>query len=183
MTNLNFFRLTLSLVALSSSIATIPIAPSLAAIVGYDFSGTIDSGSLVGETYSGSLSFDNFSLTGFGFEELSVANVQFDFLGFTYTASEALAPPTVEFLDGSFLGLSFSVDSFDPSFSLTPGFFDVSEAFFAYSPTSGDAGFGDVQYTLVPESSFTLGLLTLSVLTMASSFKSKSKIKLDSVKD
>jgi hypothetical protein len=171
MTNLNFFQSTLPLITLSSIIAIIPITPSLAATVNYSLAGTIDSGSLVGETYSGSFSFDNSPLTGLGFEDLLVSSVQFNFLGLTYTASEAIAPPTVQFLDGNFLGLSFSVDSFDPSFSLIPGFFDVSEAFFAYSPTNGEAGFGDVRYTPVPESSFTIGLLTLSALTMFSRSK------------
>jgi hypothetical protein len=69
------------------------------------------------------------------------------------------------------LGLFFPVDTFDPSFSLVPGFFDVSEAFLAYAPTSGEAGFGDVQFTKVPEPSVAIGFLALSALGAASGLK------------
>jgi hypothetical protein len=158
----------LSSLALSTTLFTSTLllgstVPSQANTV-YRFTGAIESGSLLGETYTGTVHFDTSSLTGFGPEILPALDLQFQFLGQTYTEADASSSPTGDFFNLGFLGLNFSVDSFEPMFFLSAGFFDVNEAFFGYIPTSGNAGFGSVQYTLVPESSQVFGLLMVGVI-------------------
>jgi hypothetical protein len=145
-----------------------------AATVTYDFDVSVDSGPLLNETYMGSLSFDDSALSGSGSELLSLSDLTFNFLGIDYT--EADDPNAdVEFLDGNFLGLSFSLN---PTFSFVPGFSDVSEALFTYDIAQG-AGAGDATYNLrtgqtsVPEPASGIGLLTLTILGTVSRLKHK----------
>lgn len=121
-----------------------------AAINTYTFSGTLDSGVFNGETFTGQFSFSDAALTRMGDEYLAVDSMNLDFHSQTYTQGNAAAVPGAAFTDGTFLGLSFSVESSDPAFSLIPGFSNVAEAYFGYAPSVGNSGFGSVTYTLVP---------------------------------
>jgi hypothetical protein len=145
---------------------------SQAAIVSYSLSGTVDSGPLLNQPYSGTFSFDDSLLTGIGSEFLPVPTVTVDFGG-TYTQSDAASPPEVAFLDGDLLGLSFSVNTSNLDFSFVPGFFDVSEAYFTYQTPQG-AGAGNIIYapvTAVPESSSVLGILALGICGLGTLLK------------
>ncbi len=123
-----------SAIALSSTSA-------VAATLTYDFDVAIDSGDLFGETFSGSFSFDDLSVTGSDEEFIAVDSLSFDYLGVEYTEADGFAEAV--FFDGDFLGLEFAA----ADFSFIPGLFDLSEAFFAYD---GDeiGGAGDIDYTL-----------------------------------
>ena len=143
------------------SLAVRQVNPAQAAIVNYNLAGTIETGLLTGETFSGTFSYDNSLLTGSDFEFLDVSQVNLNFLGSTFTAVNADPNPTVEFLDGNFLGLNFSTSSFTPEFSLIPAF-GSTEATFSYIGTN-DNGSGPVQYALVPEPSTVLGLIALGI--------------------
>lgn len=108
----------------------------------YTFSGALDFGKFKGETFSGQFSFDDASLV--------VNSVNLSFLNETYTETNADATPEAAFANGTFLGLSFTVESSDPTFSLVPGFSSVADAYFGYTPSTGISGFGSVTYTLMP---------------------------------
>lgn len=143
----NFIRRT-ALAALL--LAALPAAQ--AATQNYIFSGTLDSGIFSGQSYSGNFSFDDAALTGLDAEWLSVGNLSFSFLGNTFTLSDAAAPAEVGYFNGSFLGLSYSVDSSEPKFSLIAGYADTSDAFLAYdTSTIGGSGEGSLIYAAVPE--------------------------------
>ena len=118
----------------------------------YTFSGTLDSGVFNGETFSGQFSFDDAALTGMGDEYLTVNSVNLNFHSQTYTQANAAINTAAEvaFLDGTFLGLSFTVESADPKFSFIAGATDLIEASFAYVPGAGISGFGSVTYTQMP---------------------------------
>ena len=116
----------------------------------YTFSGALDSGVFNGETFSGQFSFDDATLTGTGDEYLAVNTVNMNFHGQTYTQTNAAAVPEVRFADGALLGLSFTVDSSDPAFSLIPGFSSIADAQIGYDSRVGASGYGSVSYTLVP---------------------------------
>lgn len=116
----------------------------------YTFSGTLDSGVFNGETFTGQFSFNDATLTGIGDEYQAVDTLNLSFHNQTYTQADAAAVPGAAFSGGVFLGLSFSVESSDPAFSLVPGFSNVAEAYFGYVPSAGVAGFGSVAYTLMP---------------------------------
>lgn len=144
--------------------------PSQAATITYDFTVTPDSGPLAGNNYSGFFSYDDSTLTGIGDEFLpqsEITTINFNFEGNTYTLADALSAG-VQFLDGTFLGLSYSTDI---KFAFEPGLFTLSEAFFSYDIEEG-AGFGDIQYTLrsgngvtpEPSSLMALGGLALTGL-------------------
>ena len=131
-----------------SAVTVMMIAsPAGAANITYDFTVNPTFGPLLGESYSGSFTFDDANLIGFGEEFISVDSFSFSFLGVDYTEADG-APnePEVAFFDGSFLGLGFNEDDF----SFVPGFFDLSEAFFTYDLASG-SGDGDIIYTQVPD--------------------------------
>ena len=122
-----------------------------AAVQTYNFSGMLDSGYYVGEHFSGSFSFSDVALVDIGEEWLVVDSLSMNILGNTYTLANADAPVEVGYINGSFLGLSYSVSSGEPQFSFIPGLSDVSEAYVAYDTPSGLSGAGDVMYAPVPE--------------------------------
>ncbi len=129
--------------------ALMMIAPSSeAALVNYNFNGVIDSGSLINETYTGSFAYDNAALSNSGAESIDLSSLSFNFLAtvFTLADADALTNSTADFLNGDFLGVSYAVNSFEPTFSLTSA--SVDAAYFSYTPTSADSGFGSLTYTV-----------------------------------
>jgi hypothetical protein len=124
-----------------------------AALVNYHFSGTIDSGSLIGETYSGSFAYDNLTLTHSGAESIGLSALAFNILSSVYSLSNADFTPTADFIDGSLLGVSYLVSGIDPSFALVSASGSVlpeDVAYFSYQTVSGDSGFGSLTITSVP---------------------------------
>lgn len=128
-----------SLAAVSFGLLFAAVAPAQAAVQTYTFSGVIDAGSLLGETYAGSFSFDNASLTSAGAEWLAVDSLAMNFMGNSFTQADAVAPSIAEvgYYNGAFLGLSFSADTAGEPFSFVTGSFDTSDAFFATDSSSG----------------------------------------------
>lgn len=123
-----------------------------ASIINYNFNGLVDSGALVGESYNGSFSFDDASLTNLGLESINLSAFSFNFLTTSYNLTNADFQSTVDFLDGLLLGVSYSASGSDPTFAL------VSAAglglpddvpYFAYQTLSGDSGFGSLSFTTV----------------------------------
>lgn len=140
-----------------------------AATITYDLSVTIDSGSLLDQTYTGSFSFSDSVLTGVGDEFLPVTNLEFNFLATEYTETDDSFNAEAAFFDGEFLGLSYSTDV---EFSFVPGFFALDESFFAYD-LGDDSGTGDIVYsvrsedpnlTTTAEPATMIGLLTTVIL-------------------
>jgi len=130
------------------------IAPAAeAALVNYNFSGAIDSGVLAGETYSGSFAYDNATLTNSGAEFVDLSSLTFNFLSSAYNLSNADFTPTADFLDGSFLGVSYLVSSIDPSFALVSALgsgLPEDVVYFSYQTVAGDSGFGSLNVAAVP---------------------------------
>lgn len=165
----------LSAIATTIALSLGTITPAQSATLTYNLSGTTDSGPLVGETYSGFLSFDDANITGSGSEFLAVSAFNLNFLNPIFRNATPVSTPEVAFLNGNFLGLSFSTDTY----SFIPGFFDIGEASFAYAVNQQD-GAGGISYSLqtdsvsVPESTSTLVFLLFGV----GIFWTKSKCKL-----
>jgi hypothetical protein len=162
-------HIALTTATLSLSFATIHSVQ--AATFTYDFSGTTDSGPLVGETYSGFLSFDDSNVTGNGSEFLTLSNLNIDFPNPIFSNATPVSDAEAAFFNGTFLGLSFSTDVY----SFIPGFFNINEASFAYEVNQQD-GAGNVNYTLrnpaasVPEPGVTFGLFLIAFLFTQSNF-------------
>jgi PEP-CTERM motif len=141
----NFIRST----ALAALLVTgLPTAQ--AAVQNYNFSGTLESGSFIGLTYSGSFSFDDLGLTGLGSEWLAVDSLSMSLNNATYTLADAAAPAEAAYFDGSFVGLSYSNTAGDPLFSLVAGNAALSEAFIAYDPAVGLSGTGNIAFAVAP---------------------------------
>jgi hypothetical protein len=162
----------LTVATITLGIASIQIEPAQGATISYDMTVNNLDGSLAENDFTGSFSFDDASLMGVGSEFLSVNDLSFDFLGTTYTENDDNSSFGVEaeFLDGDFLGLSYSTDV---QFSFLPGFFSLSDSYFAYDLGDEDNGTGDVIYTKrpnnpdpspVPEPTTMIGLLATSIL-------------------
>lgn len=123
-----------------------------AAVQTYSFNGTVESGSLLGESYSGTFSYDDATLMGSGEEWLAIDNLDMSFMSGNHTEADAATPAEVGFLDGVFLGLSYSVDAAANPFSFIAGTADDSDAFFAYDATlPALSGTGNVVFAPVPE--------------------------------
>lgn len=125
-------------------------ASAQAALLSYTFSGTADSGALNGETLAGEFTFNDAGLNSSGFASLSLSSLKLNFnaTDFALADADAGSLTTVDFMDGVFLGLSYTVSAFDPSFSLVSGLIDSTDAYFAYTPTAlTAAGFGALTYT------------------------------------
>ena len=139
-----------------------------AATVRYTFSGIVDSGSLAGETFSGELQFDNSGLTHTGTESVPLSFFSLNFLATAFDLTNADNTPTAEFLNGGFLGFSYSVSAFDPLFAFIPSSFGLAldQPYFSYNPVSGGAGFGSLN--LIPEpmslALFSLGLAGMGLV-------------------
>jgi hypothetical protein len=159
--------------SLTFNFATACFNSTQAATINYTFQVSIDSGSLSGNNYFGSFSYNDTNLTGTGEQFLNISDIVFNFQGFDYTTANN---PQAAFLDGKFLGLSYSPE---PSFSFIPGFSDVNEAYFAYNFGSLNSGFGDVTYTQqntsIPEPTIVIGLVTLGTLGISSRLKRRVK--------
>lgn len=145
-------------------IAALPAAQAAT----YSFSGLMDSGSLIGESLSGSLSFDNLGLTGSGFELFNLSSLNISFAGHTYTLAEADVTPDVSYQDGVFLGLSYSASALEPKLALIAGSFSAGDAFVAYTKNGLD-GAGSISYTAaVPEpEAYAMLLAGLGLLGLA----------------
>lgn len=128
------------------------IAPAAeAALVSYDFDGTVDSGALLGESYNGSFTYDNASLANSGLESINLSSLTFNFLSTSFDLTHAEFSPTADFLDGLFLGVSYTVSGFEPAFALVSSSGLPGDApYFAYQTVSGDAGFGSFNIAAVP---------------------------------
>lgn len=129
--------------------ALMMVAPvSEAALVGYTFSGVTDAGSSIDAAYNGSFAYENATLTNTGSESINLSSLAFHFLSsaFTLANADVLAASTADFLDGVFLGVSYTVNSFEPTFSLilASGYGDVG--YFSYAATLGDSGYGSLNY-------------------------------------
>jgi hypothetical protein len=164
----------LVLAAATLSFSLVAISPVRSATLTYNFSGTTDSGLLIGENYSGFLSFDDSNITGNGREFSTITNLNLDFSNPVFSNAAPISRAEASFLNGTFLGLSFSAENY----SFVPGFFEVSEASFAYQ-FNQQGGAGDVNYSLetaptaVPEPTFTAGLLLFCVAGMGLKLKRK----------
>ena len=177
MNNKNYQNFVIATASLAFGLALINTNPTQAATITYDLQVSIDSGPLLNETYFGSFSFDDLTLTGVGDEFLPVTNLEFNFLGTDYTEADDAFGAEVEFFDGDFLGLSFSTDA---TFSFVPGFFALDEAFFTYDLVQG-VGTGDIAYSLrpsqppqsTPEPNSIMSLLGLGTLVASSLLKRK----------
>ena len=139
----------------------------------YSFSGMMDSGSLIGESFLGSFSFDDLGLSGIGSEIRGLSSLSLRFAGQTYTLFDADAAPDVSYLDGAFLGLSYSTTTIEPKVAFVAGYTDVSGAYLAYTKDGLD-GAGTVIYAAVPEpESYAMFLAGLGLMGLAALRRSK----------
>lgn len=120
---------------------------SAGSVFNVDFRVDITEGDLVGNTYYGSLSYDDGNLAGVGEETLGplggdeepegVLTFNFDFEGHTYTISDDLDYPDypmVDFTDGSVTGVDYWVIFADDSF------FEISMSGTEFRFGPGDIG-------------------------------------------
>lgn len=143
------------------------VLPAQAAVQSYSFNGVMDSGFYNGEVYTGSFSFDDATIDNTGLDIASLINLNMDFLNSNFNLASSVGMPDVSFQDGSFLGLSWNVESSIPDFALTfvAGSNDTSDAFVAYDTTLGLSGAGNVIYAPVPEAdSYAMFLAGLGLL-------------------
>ncbi len=156
-------------------VSVLASAPAQAGVIGFDFTVDIDSGALVGETFTGSFSYDETEVAGIADEFVDLSSFDFNFQGLSFGLNDAVAEAA--FFDGDFLGLSYSIDFPAPvSFSFVPGFFALDEALFAYENPNGD-GTGIIAFAparvSVPEPS----TLLLLVIGLAAVFLSRIRMR------
>lgn len=111
-----------------------------AAVVTTDFTVTLDSGALAGNSYSGWFSYDEADAIGDGSVPLN--GFGFDFAGISYGLTDAAIPPL--FWTELFSGLDYIASDF--SIGFVSGIADVVEGYFAYELPGATVGYGDIAY-------------------------------------
>ncbi|MBT9317380.1 hypothetical protein [Leptothoe spongobia] len=151
-------------------LTAITLEPSLAATFSLQVDLTeVFAGSLaVGDSFSGSFSFDETVLTGIGTEFLDVDSLEFGFLDETFTEASDPLGGLVGFENSQLLGLEFSVDPLQadsPSFGIFGTDFAYGEAgSFTFPDGLGTVSYAAVPTTTdVPEASVVMGLLAMGV--------------------
>ncbi|WP_242477874.1 PEP-CTERM sorting domain-containing protein [Rubrivivax gelatinosus] len=147
-------RQLLSAVALAATLFAGLAAPAQAAL--YRIDGVVDSGSLAGTAFSGSLGFDD---PGAGFDgSVDLTGFTLDFAGHTYSLdmADAGSLPVAWFSAGSLLGVDLLFSGGDPLsqplLALVAGFTEASQALLAYDTTGlGTEGYGSVVFTEVTQ--------------------------------
>lgn len=124
---------------------------SMAATVPYTFEVNIDSGPLIGNSYSGSFSYDDSDPLGL-FGDRPLLDFEFTFEGASYVLVDDLFGPAAFFSPADeFLGVEYSASSTGYEIAFTPGFGSITEVFFGYTDLNTfDGGFGDITYSVVP---------------------------------
>ncbi|MBD2512910.1 PEP-CTERM sorting domain-containing protein [Nostoc muscorum FACHB-395] len=169
-------NLTVTAASLALSLLVLDFNPVKAATVTYDINIFPTSGPLSGSPLSGFFSFDDSALTNSGNQSLPISNFSLSFEKINYTQND-YPTASVDFFNGSLLGLNYSVDV--PGFSLVSGSFtnSLQDAYFAYDlGIISQNGEGDVDYSLrtasVPEPSTVVGVVALGFGAL---FKRKQK--------
>ncbi|WP_018412289.1 hypothetical protein [Methyloversatilis thermotolerans] len=127
-------------------------APAQAAVQNWTFSGSFDSGVYAGASYSGSVSFDDAGVLGAGQEWIALDGFSISLLGHSFSLADALGLAEAAFFDGSFVGVSYSVnDAAEPLFSMIAGYAAIEDAFIAYDSANGFSGAGSLLFAPVPE--------------------------------
>ncbi len=166
--------------AIASSMV-LAAAPANAATLLQPFSIDVTSGDLAGETFSGSLSFKDSLLSGVGQEIVTAEDgltLDFDFSGTTFTEADDFGFetglfPEVSFLDGSFSGLNYVVDTGDVFFAIGDSANQPGTNFeYELGPVGAatDAGLGTLvagESTTVPEPATIISLLMAGGLVVA----------------
>ncbi|MGD1805130.1 hypothetical protein ACP6PL_06770 [Dapis sp. BLCC M126] len=132
------------LIPTTTACSTININTSNAktSTIKYDFEVAPYRGELTEKNYYGSFTFNCSQLSGKGVEFIKVDNFDFRFFGVDYGKADLLFAEAV-FRDGDFLGLTAS----GADFSFICGFFELSEASFAYNINSS-FGAANVTFSL-----------------------------------
>lgn len=140
--------------------AALLLAPALSQAASFTFSGLVDDGPLVGQTFAGSFTFDTSSVTPTFAGSLPLSAFSMLLAGQTYTLASADAAPAAVYFGGSFLGLSYvDADAANPLLrpfvALVPGFVGLADAYLSYDqsadPGAGLAGYGSFNVAVVPE--------------------------------
>lgn len=167
--------------------------PAQAITFSFDFDVDIFDGPLMGQTFTGSASYDDSTLTGIGSESVLATSVEFMFVDVNqndanYDESDDIGFPLfpkVLFVDGTLLSLDFAVEPLKEGLpdDLVPSFFNIFfEDGFQYDlgvdaqDNDRGFGFGSVAYstpTPVPEPTSVLGLLAVGAF--GSTLKRKQK--------
>lgn len=139
------------------------LAPANALTFNVALNGRVDSGDLLGATYTGTLSFEGPEQPDFT-GTIPVAPLSITFTlppdSATYTEADAVPPsvPSVEYSNGNLLGLEFVVNNaqlgnISFNFAFVPGFPSdpVTEASLFYDVENGTGGTGSAEFSVVPE--------------------------------
>ena len=144
------------------AVGTIQAPSAQAGLLTQDFTISDPIPSLPGAPFSGSFTYNDMGLTGVGDEMAALNSFNVNLLGQTFNdASDGQAI----FFDGDFLGIAIGDDGPQISFEFLPGFFDISEASFAFE-FNNQPGFADVSYgdpKPVPGPSLLPGLIGMSI--------------------
>jgi hypothetical protein len=142
-----------SAVAAGVTLAALCAAAPAAHAGNLTYSGTIDSGPLAGQRYSGAFTYTDPAV---GFEgSVPLASLSLSFSGQTYSLADADAGTTASarFVAGQLVGIDVvairAANTTRPGMQFTAGFFAFSEASFSYDLGAGTAGFGSYATTPV----------------------------------
>jgi len=174
---MNFIKSALVISTVGLSAITLSPQTVKAAIVNYNFQVDIDFGSLLGNTYNGTFSYDDSLIPPApdlgGYKSILISSFNFTFEGNNYTAGDDLfASADFATFDSQFLGLNYT----GSDLALISGSFtlNLDDAIFTYDLGIDGSGTGIITYTptsnpnpiSTPESNTVIGLLLLGSAMM-----------------
>lgn len=125
----------------AATLALACFATQAARAANVDYTGLVDSGPLLGNSFSGSFSYADPAAGYDGSVALGSFTLNFNMQ--TYTLASGDTPALAWFAGGSFLGVDYvDLDSFGTAVQLTAGFSDLAEATLSYQPTGAAQGLG-----------------------------------------
>jgi hypothetical protein len=150
---MRYLSLFIRSLAISLLLGSSAIAPADAAIIGFGFDASLQTGALAGTTFSGTGSYDSAAVTGVGQDFVTLASLDFTLLGTLFTKSDIRQGGQAVLQDGV---LSYFTAAFFPPPPIGSPVFDIAFGF---------GGPGIIGYVTPPEI-FGSGVYTLNSATI-----------------
>ncbi|WP_349742690.1 PEP-CTERM sorting domain-containing protein [Roseateles cavernae] len=130
--------------------AALVLAGLNAQAASFNFSGQLDDGPLLGQTFAGQFSYEDSLVTGVEYELVNLSGWTLNALNQSFSSATVPVGPQAAFAFGQFVGLSGLFSANGSTLALVDGQVDFGLAYVGYQTPLGE-GFGSYTISAVPE--------------------------------